>query len=176
MKFIFLSGFSGSGKDTVADLLVKDHGYVKYSFAEPIKETVSTNLSIPTAWCSDQDKKANYITSKGITLRQHLILIAERERAKDPEFWVKKVVQKIQYSVSKEFVFSDWRNLHELFCVQKAFPTSEIICIQIKRDGQYISPVADLTEYSLLGFPFQYTIENKIGDFEYLSEQIKSIA
>ena len=54
MKFIFLSGFSGSGKDTVADLIVHEFNYVKYTFAYPIKESVSTALGIPTAWCSDQ--------------------------------------------------------------------------------------------------------------------------
>jgi predicted kinase len=176
MKFIFLSGFSGSGKDTVADQLVKDYNYVKFAFAQPIKDSVSTALAIPTAWCSDQEKKATYKTAKGLTLREHIIQVAERERARDPEVWAKKVVQQIKYSVKKDqIVFSDWRNLHELFCIQKSFPGAEIVCVRIKRQEQYISPVPDMTEYSLLGFPFQYTIENITGDQEYLTKQLKSI-
>lgn len=176
MKFVFLSGFSGSGKDTVADILVKDFNYVKYAFAQPIKESVSTALSIPTAWCSDQEKKATFKTAKGLTLREHIIQVAERERARDPEVWAKKIVQQIKYSINKDYiVFSDWRNLHELFCIQKAFPDADIICVRIKRQAQYISPVPDMTEYSLLGFPFQYLIENITGDHEYLLKQIKSI-
>ena len=176
MKFIFLSGFSGSGKDTVADLIVDNFNYVKYTFAYPIKESVSTALGIPTAWCSDQEKKATYMTPKGLTLREHIIQVAERERARDPQVWAKKVVQQIKYSINKDkIVFSDWRNLHELFCIQKAFPDAEIVCIRIKRQGQHISPVPDMTEYSLLGFPFQYTIENITGDREYLEKQLKSI-
>lgn len=175
MKFIFLSGFAGSGKDTVADQIVS-MGYVKYAFAQPIKENVADLLSIPIEWCSDQEKKASYKTTNGMTLREYIIDVAERERKKDPEVWAKKTAQQIKYSTAKQIVFSDWRNLHELFCIQKTFPTAEIICVRIKRNGQYISPVPDLTEYSLLGFPFQYTIDNITGDYEYLEKQIKSIA
>lgn len=32
-----ISGFAGSGKDTVADFLVKNHGFVKVAFADKIK-------------------------------------------------------------------------------------------------------------------------------------------
>lgn len=35
---IGISGLAGSGKDTAADLLVRDHGFVKVVFATPIKE------------------------------------------------------------------------------------------------------------------------------------------
>jgi dephospho-CoA kinase len=174
MKFIFLSGFAGSGKDTVADELVT-MGYMKYAFAQPIKETVSKILSIPIEWCSDQEKKATYKTSSGIKLREYIIDVAEKERKKDPEVWAKKIVQQIKYSTAKNIVISDWRHLPELFCIQKSFPGAEIVCVRIKRNEQYISPVPDLTEYSLLGFPFQFIIENITGDLQYLKDQIKSI-
>ena len=86
MKFIFLSGFSGSGKDTVADLIVHEFNYVKYTFAYPIKDSVSTALGIPTAWCSDQEKKSTYMTPKGLTLREHIIQVAERGNLNTKEF------------------------------------------------------------------------------------------
>ena len=79
MKFIFLSGFSGSGKDTVADELVS-FGYVKYAFAQPIKENVAKILSIPVEWCSSQEKKATHKTMNGMTLREYIIDVAEREK------------------------------------------------------------------------------------------------
>jgi hypothetical protein len=39
-KYIALSGLARSGKDTVADYLVKNHGYVKMSFADPMREAL----------------------------------------------------------------------------------------------------------------------------------------
>lgn len=37
---IGLSGYAQSGKDTVADYLVKNYGYTKISFADPIREAL----------------------------------------------------------------------------------------------------------------------------------------
>ena len=38
MECIGLLGNKGSGKDTLADYLVKEKNFVKYSFAKPIKD------------------------------------------------------------------------------------------------------------------------------------------
>lgn len=38
MKIIGLTGRAGAGKDTVADRLVSNYGFVKYSFAKPLKD------------------------------------------------------------------------------------------------------------------------------------------
>ena len=38
---IGISGFQSSGKDTIADYLVKEHGFVKLSFASAIKDIVA---------------------------------------------------------------------------------------------------------------------------------------
>ena len=37
---IGLSGFARSGKDTVADILVENHGFVKMSFADPMRDAL----------------------------------------------------------------------------------------------------------------------------------------
>jgi len=35
-----LSGYAQSGKDTIADYLVKNYGYTKISFADPIRKAL----------------------------------------------------------------------------------------------------------------------------------------
>ena len=37
MNIIGVCGQAGAGKDTIADFLVKDHKFVKLSFADPLK-------------------------------------------------------------------------------------------------------------------------------------------
>lgn len=41
MKIIGLVGFKGSGKDAAAKILIEKHGYVKESFARPVKDAVA---------------------------------------------------------------------------------------------------------------------------------------
>lgn len=56
MKIIGLTAKKGSGKDTFADYLVKNHGYIKLSFAQYIKESAKVLFQ----WTDDdfeQDKK-----------------------------------------------------------------------------------------------------------------------
>lgn len=38
---IGIVGFAGSGKGTVSDILVRDHGFTKLSFADPVKDAVA---------------------------------------------------------------------------------------------------------------------------------------
>ena len=42
MKLIGLTGFAGSGKSTVAQYLVEQHGFTRLSFAAPLKKMLRT--------------------------------------------------------------------------------------------------------------------------------------
>lgn len=57
MKVIAVSGWKGSGKDTVADYLVKEKGYSRYGFADILKDLVAEQYNIPRAWCDSQEHK-----------------------------------------------------------------------------------------------------------------------
>lgn len=41
MRIIGICGFIGSGKDSIADILIKDRGFIKLSFAAALKDAVS---------------------------------------------------------------------------------------------------------------------------------------
>jgi hypothetical protein len=108
----------------------------------------------------------------GKTLRQYCIDLGESERKKDPEVWGKRIAQQIKESNCQRVVISDWRLLPELFALQKAFPEAFLVPIRIQRSYQYISSVPDMTEYSLMGFPYAFTIQNSGISEEELLDQI----
>lgn len=58
MKIITVSGKAGSGKDEVADLLVKEYGFVKIALADPIKRTALDiyDFSIEQLWGPSQKR------------------------------------------------------------------------------------------------------------------------
>ena len=47
INLIAFSGAARAGKDTLADILVKYHGYKKIAFADPLKEVISKAFNIP---------------------------------------------------------------------------------------------------------------------------------
>lgn len=44
MTIIAICGFQGSGKDTLADIFVNKHNFIKFSFASATKDVVSSLL------------------------------------------------------------------------------------------------------------------------------------
>jgi hypothetical protein len=160
---VLLAGWSQSGKDSVAKILVESYEFERFAFADPIKEEVATNHTIPLEWCHDQKKKAELLGSTGRTLREEIIRVAEEARRDDPGCWAKKLAQQIQKEIKRghtKFVISDWRNLEELLTLQRLL-SIKILPVHVVRPTQIISPVPDRTEYSLLGFPFWKQITNE---------------
>ena len=173
MKIILLAGFAGAGKDTTAELLVSHYGYRRFGFADEVKKLAAERTGAPLELFSDPEGKKQKVGS--MTLREHCIDIGETGRKTDPELWGKKVAESIRTSGVSKIVISDWRNLPELFALQKAFPTASIYPIRIRRNGQYVSSVPDMTEYNLNGFPFELFLENDGIQKEPLLNQIKKI-
>ena len=66
MKLIGLTGRAGSGKDTAADYLVQNYGFVKYSFAGPLKEM----LKVIGVDCDNRDTKERKHPVFGVSPRR----------------------------------------------------------------------------------------------------------
>lgn len=69
---IGLTGPMGCGKDTVADILVKDFGFKKYSFADALKQAAAAALGIGMEWFHSQEMKKQIIPHWGFTPREFL--------------------------------------------------------------------------------------------------------
>lgn len=56
-KIIALSGWKQSGKDTVANYLVENAGYIRLGFADILKDMVAEQYKIPRTWCDNPEYK-----------------------------------------------------------------------------------------------------------------------
>lgn len=53
MKVIAISGWKRSGKDTIAEQLIKEHSFERVAFADPLKDSVAKEYGIPRSHCDD---------------------------------------------------------------------------------------------------------------------------
>ena len=134
MEIIALSGWRGAGKDTVADHLVRKHGYIQLSFASVLKQEVSRIYDIPEKWCSHPEYKnrpleqypVRGVDAWGIEIQRMLnqelrsgywtpralcILEGSGRRTVDPNYWVNEVAKQINDMpiYLTKFVISDLR-------------------------------------------------------------------
>lgn len=102
---IALSGKKRAGKDTVAGYLVRDYGFTRVAFADPLKDvlyglnpTLATNrrhaslssLVDTFGWEALKDN-AEWGTETRVLLQR----LGESVRAKDPVFWVNQAVSSV---------------------------------------------------------------------------------
>lgn len=61
MKLIAISGWKRSGKDTLAELLVKEFNFKRVGFADPLKDMVAEEYDIPRDHCDNPSYKESAI-------------------------------------------------------------------------------------------------------------------
>lgn len=61
MKIIAVSGWKGSGKDTLANFLIKEFGFKRIGFADPLKDTVASQFGLSRESLDDQKIKESPI-------------------------------------------------------------------------------------------------------------------
>jgi hypothetical protein len=67
MKVIAISGYKRSGKDTSADILVKDYGFMRVAFADVLKDMVAKEYNIPREHLDDPKFKEAPIVHLPVT-------------------------------------------------------------------------------------------------------------
>lgn len=174
---LFITGWSHAGKDAVAKILVESYDFSRFAIADAVKFRVASEQGIPIEWCFDQEKKSkSFRADSDRTLREEIIRVAEEERNKDKEVWAREISGDLKKAIrrgQRRFLISDWRHIEELLAIQKRIPDALIVPINVIRPSQLVSPIPDLTEYRLLGFPFWHTILNN-GSLVRLSTTVAS--
>ena len=130
---IGICGLIGSGKGTVADLLVKEHNFSKISFADKLKDGVATVFGWDRAmlegdtdtsrkWREQEDKYWSKETGRKITPR---LVLQEfgTECMRDGFYdgiWISLVKQKILQNPKTNWVIPDVRFPNEVKMIQNA--------------------------------------------------------
>jgi hypothetical protein len=144
---IGLCGFQGAGKDTVGDILIKNHGFIKISFGSALKDVCASMFgwdrsmlegSTPESreWRETVDEfwseKLNFFE---FTPRKALQMIGTDVLRKNfsANIWVdiveNKITKLIQSNHNIKIVVTDCRFTNELDMVKK-FSNSQIIYVQ----------------------------------------------
>lgn len=113
MQIIGFTGPAGSGKDTCADYLIKHYGFLKYSFAGPLKAMLEA-LGLPAAEYESRLAKEAIIPDFGVSYRKMAQTLGT-EWGRDiihPDLWViaaGKRLQQLSKAGCRGVVISDCR-------------------------------------------------------------------
>ena len=165
MILLFLSGWSGVGKDAAASILQRRYGFQRLAFADPLKLIVADELGVPLEMLHTQEGKATLMPN-GETIRDVLIRRGQEIRAevKDPGYFANCIANWIlnDDSAPHGYVISDWRLMVEYETMMKRLGK---ICtaytVRVYRRDQLESPVKNAyTENGLDNILFDITLEN----------------
>lgn len=158
-----LSGWSGSGKDATASILVEKYQFVRLAFADVLKNMIAEEYNFPVRWTTTEIGKQTMLPC-GKTVRQCLIQRGQeiRQERGDPGFFARQVAREIQQlPPTQNIVISDWRFPIELETLQRELPDRQILQIRVQRQNQEASWVKDdFTEHQLDAWPFEYILQN----------------
>lgn len=121
MFLIGLTGRAGSGKDTAGQVLVRQLGFKRYAFADPIKHALNAMFGWHMGMWEDRDWKEGNLPGMRYSPR----LLAQTMGTEwgreviDPEFWIHVTESLIHRDAPSRAVITDVRFDNEARWVQK---------------------------------------------------------
>jgi hypothetical protein len=175
-KIVLLSGYISSGKDCVADFLVKTKNYRKYALADYLKTYTAFKYDFPVSLTKTHQGKRAMITMLDnvteVSVRELLISEGEQLRKFRESIFVDKVIERINMDDNinyQNIVISDFRFPNEYKNFKDAFPI--VKTVRINRPDVDV-PIFE-SEHLLDDFKFDKYIQNDKGLnelYEYISE------
>lgn len=176
MKIVLLSGWSGSGKDTVGNSLEHMVNARLIAFADALKEIVANEAGFPLFWAYSQQGKQRRLKN-GKTVRDVLVQRGQEIRAEkgDSGYFARIVAGKIRtMDANSLVVITDWRLPIELDTIQECLADIPILKVRVQRADQIQSPVKDSeTETQLDNWVFDCTIHNDGKSIIALEEELR---
>lgn len=174
-QIVGLSGWARAGKDTVADYLVENHGFVKLSFAAPMRTSLEALNPIvgESTRLTDAIKEYGWDGYKESPYGDEMRALMQRFGTEvgrnifGESFWVDQAMKLAQ--PYDKVVFSDMRFKNEAKAILEAGGDAW----RITRTG--VEAVNDhISEHDLDDFSFTTHIQNS-GDIEQLHEEVRRI-
>lgn len=187
MTIIALSGYATSGKDSVADILVEDYGFVKYAWADSLRMAAEA-LNPIVGWDEQggsgpiryNDAVEEYGYNEAKAKFPELRLVLQRlgtevgREILGENVWVNATINRIasERSLSDNIVIPDTRFPNEAAAVQ-ARSESKNFVVRVTRPG--VGPVSDhISETGLDDFDFDYYIHND-GSLNDLRDRVEEV-
>jgi len=187
---IGLCGNQGSGKDTVANILISEYGFIKLTFASTLKDVVAILFSWPRdlleglteesrLWRENVDDFwSEKLSIPNFTPRKALQMIGtDLFRIHfNNDIWISIVENKINTMLKNNpntnIVISDCRFTNE-FTLIKQFPDSHIIMI-LREKNKSINKLYHSSETEWVNYNFDAILQND-NSIDDLKPNIKSI-
>jgi hypothetical protein len=186
---IGLCGAQSSGKDTVANILISEYGFVKLTFASTLKDVVAILFSWPRDLLEGLTEESRVwretvddfwsakLSISGFTPRKALQMIGtDLFRIHfNNDIWISIVENKISAMLKNNpntnIVISDCRFANE-FSLIKQFPDSHII--MILREKNSTNKIAHLSETEWINYNFDAILQND-NSIDDLKSNLKSL-
>lgn len=199
---ILLSGWKRSGKDTAADILVKDFNYKRLGFADPLKDLVANLFGIKRRDCDSAETKEQPIMYMPVDPRDGFSKTVTAFMTKEfkPEPYPRGLGMDTKYWTPRALcilVGSCMRSVNPNFWVEKALSQCEPGGLYVIADCRYknevetvkradaqvitvrinrfdTSPSDDPSERDLDDYPFDIVINNK-GSLEEFKLSVSAL-
>lgn len=166
---IALCGKMRAGKDTVADMLVKDYDFYQFKFSQGINEVI--------------EKLFPEDVRSGKKLRRHQQIIGQSMRELDSDVWVKYTMRTVHEFEGCNIVISDLRQSNEAdalrregFVIVKVEADTDVRIARIIESGDIFSPsqLNHETELSVDSIEADFVLTNNHG-VDYLRLELTEL-
>ena len=141
-RVVGLMGRKRSGKDTVGQFLVEDHGFQRLAFADILKEValeIDPWIDWSSGWDPMIDRLSSIVQIEGWDkakedhpeVRRFLQELGLAVRHQDPDFWVRPIMDKLVPGGS--YVITDVRFPNEFRAVAGSFPNHPFVPVVLAR-------------------------------------------
>ena len=181
MNYIGSCGNKRCGKDTIADYLVEKHGFIKYNFANPVKQIAKLIFQLSEEQLYGQTKdiidirwgiSPRLIMQRiGTEFGQYQIynLFPElKDKIKEKELWLEAFKLFLEINKDKKIVIADLRFKHEYEFLKK----HHFNIIKLERNTKLID--SHCSENELNHFKPDFTIYNNKSKLD-LFKKIETI-